>query len=1201
MQSPSPDHSLNQLWIGINSAQHSARKSKWIFSAMIALALSCVGTKPLAAQFRTSVQGTVTDPQGAVIPGAKVTLKDTANNAEIIRTSDGAGLFNFGALPPDTFTLTVEAKGFQKNVLTNIKFIPEQPNSLNVALTLGASDVSVEVNASSTPTLDTETANIGGTISAADIKHLPSFNRDVFTLSQLAPGAISDGSQSRTGGVYQAPGNQGPGGSGNGGSAPTENGPQVNSNGQQYGNNGISLDGISTVSAVWGGTSIITPSPEAVDNVRIVTNGYDAENGRFSGAQTMVTTKSGTNQIHGSLFIDAHRPGLNAANRPVRASDGTIIGSSVKDTDRYNQYGGSVGGPIWKDKVFAFFAYETSPDDTLSTSTGWYETPSLRSSAPAASIASQFVNFAGNAPSGTIVTSGETCKAVGLQEGANCATIAGQGLDIGSPLTNGLGKQDPTAGGTTSNPGLGNGLDGTADVAFYSIASPVSSTYTQYAGRLDAQATKNDHVSFTMFWVPSTKTSYNGSPRAYNLFHHDQINQANAVIWNHTFSPTFLNEARANAAAWRYNELATNPQQPLGLPQDTVDFAPGATLGTFGSPAGNDLNQWTFSYKDVATKVLGSHTVKFGGEYTALHYLQNPSGQPDFEFYNIWTFLNDAPYQEAGSFNAATGIPGGVRSDQRQNLFGAFVQDDWRAKPNLTLHAGIRYNYFGALYSKQNNIPNVTLGQGTAAYTGLTVGANKGGIWNPQKLNFGPQFSFNWSPQSLGGKTVIRGGYGMAFNQNEIAITANASFNPPISNSYTFRFNSPTDPGANGPKILYGISSDITSLNGYASNPNTITTYTAAGLPAAGSASIIIAGDGHGNVPTTYFHHFSLDIQQELSKWAVFTLGYQGSLGRHIINHQTPNAPAAVAGVPFNQLVTGGDFWVNAGSSRNHALLASINHPMSHGFSAQAQFMWAKSQDTDGSGPYSEDPYYPLSHSLTYGLSDYNVGKSLKIFGTWQPVLFHGDKRWVEKIAGGWNLSGIFSVHTGFPYSALYNLPSSLYCNNCGYTQLRASYLGGAKGGHSNSDFINNTNFAGQATGEVKTPGTVNGNAGTVAYSNRYFAVANFQNTIQLQSTANVNNPTVALPNLPGSQRNIFDGPNYHNLDASLSKSFGLPKLPVLGEDSHFEIRANALNLFNILNLDVNQVNKIVDSGSFGQDQTPLGGRIVTLSARFEF
>ena len=1197
MQSPTPQDQRSQS----SYAFLKTSKNKLALRcAAIVIAFACAGTSQLLAQFRTSIQGTVTDPDGAVIPGAKITLHDTANNAETVRTSDGAGLFNFGALPPDTFTVTVEASGFQKKVLSNLKFIPEQPNSLNVALTLGGNDITVNVDASSAATLDTETANTGGTISSADIQHIPSFNRDVFTLSQLAPGAISDGAQKAGGGVQTQPGNQGPGGSGTGGSAPTENGPQVNSNGQQYGNNGISLDGISTVSAVWGGTSIITPSPEAIDNVRIVTNGYDAEEGRFSGAQTMVTTKSGTNQIHGSAFIDIHRPGLNAVNRPIRLSDGTIVGTSLKDTSRYNQYGGSVGGPIWKDKLFAFFAYESSPNNTSATSTGWYETPSLRASAPAGSIASQYVNFAGNAPSGTIVTSGEDCNSVGLVEGTNCATIAGQGLDIGSPLTNGLGKQDPTTAGTPSNPGVGNGLDGTADVAFYSIAVPTTSTYTQYAGRFDAQATQNDHISFTMFWVPQSKTNYNGSPRAYNLFHHDQINQATAVIWNHTFSPTLLNEARANAAGWRYNELASNPQQPLGLPQDTAVFSPGQALGAFGSPAGNDLNQWTFSYKDVATKVLGSHTVKFGGEYTALHYLQYPVGQPNYSFYNIWTFLNDAPHTESGSFNSVTGLPGGVRSDQRQNLFGGFVQDDWKFRSNLTLHAGIRYNYFGALYSKQNNISNVSFGQGAAKYTGLTV-SPKDGIWNPQKLNFGPQVSFNWSPKYLNGKTVIRGGYGMAYNQNEIAITASASYNPPTANYYNFAFDNPTTPGTSGSAIRYGISSSPTSLSGYAPNPNTIATYNSAGLPVLGNANVIIAGDGYGNVPTTYFHHFSLDVQQEFGRAFVFTLGYQGSLGRHIINHQTPNAPAVVEGVALNQLVTSGDYWINAGGSKNHALLATLNHPFSHGLSAQAQFMWSKSQDTDGSGPYSEDPYYPLSHSLTYGRSDYNVGKSVKIFGTWQPVFFHGNN-FAEKVVGGWNLSGIFSFHTGFPYSALYNLPSSLYCNDCGYTQVRASYLGGAKvGDHSNGAFINHSNFAGQSNGENKAPGTVNGAASTVAYSNRYFDVANFQNSIQLQNSTDSVKPTVALPNLPGSQRNIFDGPNYHNVDLSLAKAFGIPKLPVLGENARFEIRANALNLFNILNLDPSQVKNVVDSGIFGQDQSALGGRAITLSGRFEF
>jgi hypothetical protein len=1199
-------------------ARHEWRKL--LKTSLLAAAFCFVGSAA-HAQFRTSIQGSITDPEGAVIPGAKLTLLDKANNATQVRTSDDSGIYNFNALPPDQFKLTVEKAGFQTQVLDNVRLTPEQPNDIGVKLQLGSVDTSVTVDASTVSAMDTDTANIGGTITANDIQHMPSFNRDVFTLSQLAPGAISDGSQVAGGGVYNRPGNQGPGGSGNAGAAPTENGPQVNANGGQYENNSITLDGISIVSAVWGGTSIITPSEEAIDNVRIVTNAYDAEYGRFSGSQTLVTTKSGTNQFHGSAFFAMHRPGLNSNNRVVRDSTGAAIGATQKDTQRYNQYGGSLGGPIWKDKLFAFFAYETTPNSSTSPSKGWYETNSLRSAAPSGSISSTFLNFPGSAPSGTIVTANETCALVGLQEGKNCATIAGQGLDIGSPLKNGLGKQDPTTDGTPSNPGIGGGLDGVADVAFYQISVPSTSYYHQFVGRMDGQVKQNDHLAFSIYWVPQGNTTYAGSPRAYNLFHHEQINQATSVIWNHTFSPNFLNEARANAAGWRWNEVNSNPQQPVGLPQDTVTFAPTAStstgtttsLGTFGSSVGSHLDQWTYSYKDVATKVIGQHTIKFGGEYTNLHYLQDPQGQPSYAFYGLWSFLNDAPYQEKGNFNSVTGKPGGVRSDQRENLFGGFIQDDWKATPNLTLHVGLRYSYFGALFSKQNNIPAVMFGQGAAQYTGITVHPTDG-LWTPQKGNFGPQFSFNWSPAGTNGKMVVRGGYGISYNQNEIAITSNASFNPPTSNNDTFTFDSPASPGVNGGKILYGVSSDVHTTTGYAVNPNTITTYNAAGLPVAGSANLTIAGDGYGHAPTVYFHHFSLDSEYQLTKWLVATAGYQGSLGRHLIAHETPNAPAAVQGIAFNQLVTGGDFWRNEGSSNNNAFLASLKHPMTHGLSAEAQFMWSKSMDVDGSGPYEEDPYYPLGSQYAYARSDFNVGKSVKVFGLWQPTFFHGDKRWVEKVAGGWSLSGIFNFHTGFPYSAVYNLPNSLYCNQCGYTQVRAQYLGGANGNHSNEAFINNTNFANQKSVQTMAIAPVNISpnscavpnppsacATTVAYGNKYFNVANFYNQVEFANTAANVKPTLALPNTPGSARNIFDGPNYRDVDASLSKGFGLPNMRFLGDNARLEIRADVFNLFNILNLNPGSVGTVVDSGTFGQDTTALSGRTISFQGRFSF
>ena len=1152
------------------------------------------------AQFRTSVQGTVTDSEGAVIPDATLTLKDNATNTTIVHKSDQSGVFNFNALPADHFTLTVTHDGFQTNVLKDVQFIPEQANSLSVKLSVGTVSETVNVDASTVDAVDTQTANIGGTISANDIQHMPSFNRDVFTLSQLIPGAISDGSQSSSGGVHTNPGNQGPGGSGNTGAAPTENGPQANANGQQYEHNSISIDGISTVSAVWGGTTIITPTEDSIDNVRIVTNDYDAENGRFSGAQTMVTSKSGTNQVHGSAFIALHRPGLNAYQPAVRDSSGAKIGSPLRDNSRYNQYGGSLGAPIIKDKLFAFFAYESSPLSTLATSNGWYETSAFRAAAPAGSISSKFLTFPGGAPAGSIVTTGETCKLVGLNEGVNCNTVAGQGLDIGSPLKSGLGTQDLTTDGKITDPGVGSGLDGVADVAYYTTATPLTTYYRQYNGRADYQATQKDRLSFTIYWVPQGNSSYNGGARSYNFFNHSQINEALSGIWNHTFSPTFLNEARGNAAGWRWNEISSNPQQSLGLPQDSIaNFAPNASLNQFGTSLGSILNQWTFTYKDVATKILGRHTTKFGAEFTQLHYLANPIGRPNYTFYNIWDFLNDAPKEESGSFNSLTGTPGGSRADERENLFGAFIQDAWKVTPSLTLNAGLRYSYFGALSSKQNNLPSAQFGSGAAAYTGFSVQLGRS-LWTPQKANFGPQVGFNWAPGSFNNKLVVRGGYGLSYNQSEIAITANTVYNPLTTRYVDFSYNSPTNPGPTGGNIIYGISSDLHSLNGFAANPAAQTAYNANGLPVSGSGNVIVLSNNGSKFPTIYVQHFSLNNDYQVSKEIVASVGYEGSLGRHLINHQTPNAAGIVAGQTLNPLITSGDYWQQEGSSNYNALLLEVKHPFVHHFSADAQFAYAKSLDTDGSGPYSEDPYYPLNAAYSYGPSDFNIGKSFKAFGLWQPVIFHGNSRWLEKIVGDWSLSGIFQFHTGFPYSPNYGIGNSLYCSQCGYYNTRPYYNGTGGTDHSNKAFINATNFAGITTSANPVSGNVNGGTTTVQYSNKYFSTPNLANAMQMK-TASFTTGNVALPPVPGLGRNAFVGPRYRGFDASLAKGFGLPKLPILGENAKFEIRADAFNLFNVLSLDPGSVSSNVDASNFGQDTQALGGRTITIQGRFSF
>ena len=291
------------------------------------------------------------------------------------------------------------------------------------------------------------------------------------------------------------------------------------------------------------------------------------EVGRYSGAQTLVTSKSGSNTIHGSLFIDIHRPGLNAYQhrltfagnssnpREIRHASISMVAAWVVPSGRTRCSGSSRMRHRQTIRL---------PRDRAGTTRR-----RLTHSDPGKHLL-EVSDISGSRGTSTgIIPS--TCAGIGLVEGVNCNTIAGQGLNIGSPLNPALyplGTQDPTATGTSVNPGVGGGLSNVADIANFAVTSPYSSYYTQYNGRLDADVTKKDHVAFAIYWVPQGSTDYNGGSRAYNLFHHDQINDAFSVIWNHTFTPTFLNEARANAAGWRWNEIADNPQAPVGLPQD---------------------------------------------------------------------------------------------------------------------------------------------------------------------------------------------------------------------------------------------------------------------------------------------------------------------------------------------------------------------------------------------------------------------------------------------------------------------------------------------------------------------------------------------------------------------------------------------------------------------------------------------------------
>ena len=866
-----------------------------------------LGAPQAHAQYRASIQGAVTDTSGAVVPGATLTLTDIGTNEKQVRTSNDQGFYSFNALPADKFSLVVTAKGFQKQVMDQLQVIPDQPNGVNVQLVIGTDSQTVTVNASTEATLDTETANNGRTITENEIQHMPVYQRDVTALIQLAPGVQADGSQGGGGGGFQSPGTQTGASSGGGGNLggtssifATENGASANANGGQFETNGYTVDGISTVSAVWGGSTVITPSQDSVSSVKIITNAYDAENGRFSGALTQITSKSGTNDLHGSFFIQLNRPGLNAYQRwngpgSVQAYDANGVKLTpeqrglLRDPNRYNQLGGSIGGPLWKNRIFAFFNYEGQSSSTSVPGTGWYSTTQLAALAPANSLASKYLNLKGAGVLNTGIIAVEAALNAGLVENVNCRTIPGQGLNIGSPLTKGLGKQD-LGYVNASDPGVGNGLANVADIADYATSNPSTNDFKQYNGRLDADVTRqgprqlrhllgaSDHHSpTTAVWAinsSTTRRSTTPSPSSTTTYSLRPCSTKPV--------PTLPDSATTNCRAMR--------RRPSVFPQDAVTQIGSITLANFGVSSPAHLDQWTYGYKDVATKVLATQTMKFGFDFTHLEYLNDPIGAPNYSFYNLWDFVNDAPEAEGGPFQAKTGLPGGYRNDNRENMLGVFFQDDWKARPNLTISAGLRYNYFGPLTDKDNHMGTLTFGTGASYLSGITIKTGKP-AWVAQKLNFGPQVGFNWLPMRSNGKIVVRGGYGLDYNQQQIA-TANAyDNNPPGTSSVP---GTSTGPTQINPNIIYETVQQHLQHQRVSSQPaSTLVSFNAAGLPTAGSANL---NGLPGHLPTEYSHHYSLDMEWDLGHSVVFNIGYEGSSSHHLLYNYDATALAFIYG-----------------------------------------------------------------------------------------------------------------------------------------------------------------------------------------------------------------------------------------------------------------------------------------------------------------
>jgi hypothetical protein len=392
----------------------------------------------------------------------------------------------------------------------------------------------------------------------------------------------------------------------------------------------------------------------------------------------------------------------------------------------------------------------------------------------------------------------------------------------------------------------------------------------------------------------------------------------------------------------------------------------------------------------------------------------------------------------------------------------------------------------------------------------------------------------------------------------QTATLSNGRNNPPWVTSLTLT-------GAN---ILYAIPSDPMQFSDWPANPAAKQTFDpVSGLPLTGAPVNLNGFPQDQNTPTTY--RYSIDVQYDLGRNWMASLGYQGSQTRNYSRQRDlniiyyPNLNPRV-----NRL-----FWFsNDASAHYNAFLAQVQRRFSSQFTIDFQYRYSRNTD-QGSQDYYID-HYPWDINYANGPSDFDVTHNFKLWGVYSPTIFRGRRNWLEKVAGGWTLSGIFNANSGFPWTPTYsNTGNNVVYPNSGFGTLRpAAYLGGA-----GEDFGNDT---------FQRP---NGNFPNGALA--YFTVPTW--------------PSTGIPPAPGVGRNSFRGPRYVGFDATLAKAFGLPKIKGLGESARLVLEVNAYNVLNKVNL--SQPNTTISTDGrtsnplFGQSQSAFSGRIVEFQARFRF
>ena len=1063
-------------------AGHGSVQGLFLFLAICVaiIALSAVGfTQELAA----TLTGTVTDPSGALVAGATVVVhsNDAGTDVRTV-TTNGSGGFNITNLPAGRYTVTVKNAGFETSVANDVILDVAEKHTLDVALKTGQASATVEVTAENTA-IQTTTAEESGTVTGDQVRELALSNRNFEQLVLLQPGVSNQ--------LGDKPGF--------GLSSNTE----ISINGARTGANNWTVDGADINDSGSNGTLLNTPGIDAIQEFTLERSNYDASFGRSGGGQVVVATKSGTNQFHGSAFEFNRNNFYNANTFGARANiaAGQTWDENKTPIERYNDYGFTIGGPLFIPKVyhsdryktFVFWSEEWRKASTPGTNTITVPT--------AAELGGTFAGPIPLAPAGCVTTSGgnstidPSCFSANAKAylaafmAANPANASGQLVTNYSQLNN--FRQDIIR--LDQNVG-----DKVRLFARYMQDSvPQNFPYGLWG------AANYPGVETTSLNAPGRNLVINASatlsPRIVNEVEFvDSWGAINSVLTNAIADSPAFTSTLTNQTAY---------SDPYGRAPN-VSFGSGAAGLTNTSAPYFERNKDKNIFDNLSIQ-HGNHTIRTGLTAMWMTKTENgDSGAASFSF-------SDAN----GNPEFANFLLGQADTYSQQSKdtvpylhyvnFEAYVQDDWKITPRLTLNLGVRYSYFPSPADSNNTLLNfdpgrfnpanapiidptdgqMQAGNDAATYanglifpTGAACAAAQaigplatcspyGSRVNPSSNNnWGPRFGLAYDPFG-NGKWSLRAGYGLFYDRTLNGIWEQNAFNdPPLVQTTTVNNNGTT------PANIFDNTSALAAVG-----------------PPLGPSSLTVTGTPTFKAPA--YQDFNLSVQHELMRNTVLEVGYVGTKGSHLlgdvnINQPTEAARLANPTVDANALVPFQGYQAIVSratifTSNYNSLQVSLNRRFSQGLTLGVAYTWSKLLTTNPQDR-SLGAYDAYNLKGDYGLSTLNTPQILVLSYVYDLPFYKNERNLAGYMLGGWELSGITNFQSGQsvtvtqggndPFATAANNQSGLNLARGATAQIRTDLVGDPHGPKTAAEFFNTAAFA-TAVGHFGTesPGTVLG------------------------------------------------------------------------------------------------------------------------------